>query len=350
MTGLLKSTYRVKVATSGMRALAIAEAQEPLDLILLDVMMPEMDGYEVCRRLKASPRTADIPIIFLTARAEVEDEQLGLALGAVDYITKPISPPIVQARVRTHLLLKSARDFLQDKNAYLEQEVARRMKEIMAVQDATITCMGALCEARDNETGNHIRRTQHYMRLLAEHLRAHPKFAATLTDEAIELIYKSAPLHDIGKVGIPDQILFKPGKLSEEEFETMKEHVRIGRDAIVAAERSMELPSSFLRFAREIAFLHHEKWNGKGYLQGLRGEEIPISARLMAVADVYDALVTRRVYKPAFSHERAAGIILGESGQHFDPDVVAAFGEVAGRFREVARAYADAADDPAPAR
>jgi putative two-component system response regulator len=232
MTGLLKDEYRTKVANNGERALKVAATLPHPDLILLDIMMPGMDGYEVCQRLKADPATAEIPVIFLTAKTEVEDEQKGFDVGCVDYVTKPISPPIVLARVKTHLLLKSARDFLKDQNAYLEAEVERRTKEVQVVQDTTIMAMGSLAETRDNETGNHIRRTQHYVRVLADKLKVNPAFAKELDEHTIELLFKSAPLHDIGKVGIPDGILLKPGKLTPEEFEIMKTHTTLGRDAI----------------------------------------------------------------------------------------------------------------------
>ena len=203
LSTLLKDRYKVRAANNGERALAIAAGQPRPDLVLLDIMMPGMDGYEVCERLKIDPHTADIPVIFLTAKVQVEDEEFGLRLGAVDYITKPISPPIVLARVETHLTLKRARQFLQDRNAYLEAEVWRRSREVMAIQEVTIMAMASLAETRDNATGNHIRRTQHYVRALAQHLRHHPRFAAALNDETIELLFKSAPLHDIGKVGFP---------------------------------------------------------------------------------------------------------------------------------------------------
>ncbi len=315
MTGVLKDAYKTKVANSGERALSIASTHPLPDLILLDIMMPGIDGYEVCRRLKGEPLTADIPIIFLTAKTEVEDEQKGFDVGCVDYITKPISPPIVLARVKTHLLLKSARDFLKDQNAFLEEEVARRTREVQVIQDVTIMAMCSLAETRDNETGNHIRRTQHYMRVLAETLRSNLKYAQVLDEATIELLYKSAPLHDIGKVGIPDRILLKPGKLTPEEFEIMKTHTTLGRNAILAAERMLQSPSSFLRYAREIAYSHQENWDGSGYPEGLVGPLIPLSARLMAVADVYDALISERVYKPAFPHEKAIQIIREGRGQ-----------------------------------
>jgi len=341
MNGLLREDYRTKVANSGARALALAVADPKPDLVLLDIMMPEMDGYEVCRRLKADVATRDIPVIFLTAKVEVEDEQMGFDVGAVDYITKPISPPIVLARVKTQLSLKAAADFLRDKNAYLETEVQKRTREVQVVQDVTIMAMASLAETRDNETGNHIRRTQNYVRTLAQKLRDHPRFRAQLDDDTIELLYKSAPLHDIGKVGIPDAILLKPGKLTPEEFEVMKTHTTLGRDAILAAERLINAPSTFLRLAREIAHFHQEKWDGSGYPEGLAGEAIPVSARLMAVADVYDALIARRVYKPPFPHDEAVQIIRAGRDQHFDPDMVDAFVAVQGEFRAIAERYAD---------
>ena len=341
LSTLLKDRYKVRAANNGERALAIAASQPRPDLILLDIMMPGMDGYEVCERLKIDPHTADIPVIFLTAKVQVEDEEFGLRLGAVDYITKPISPPIVLARVETHLTLKRARQFLQDRNAYLEAEVWRRSREVMAIQEVTIMAMASLAETRDNATGNHIRRTQHYVRALAQHLRHHPRFAAALNDETIELLFKSAPLHDIGKVGIPDRILLKPGRLTPDEFEIMKTHAALGRDAIAAAERYLDTPDSFLRFAREIAYSHQEKWDGSGYPEGLWGEQIPMSARLMAVADVYDALISRRIYKPALPHERAVAMIREGRDQHFDPDIVDAFLECAEQFRTIAARFAD---------
>ena len=345
MNSLLKETYQTKVANNGERALKLAATEPIPDLILLDIMMPGIDGYEVCRRLKADPVTAGIPVIFLTAMTQVEDEQKGFDAGGADYITKPISLPVVEARVRTHLQNKIARDLLSDQNAFLESEVSKRVREIATIQDVTIMAMASLAETRDNETGAHIRRTQNYVRALAQELRAHPRFAAYLTDDVIDLVYKSAPLHDIGKVGIPDAILLKPGKLTPEEFEIMKTHTTLGRDAIAYAEKRLDAPDSFLRFAREIAYSHQEKWDGSGYPEGLAGDDIPVSARLMALADVYDALISKRVYKPPFSHEKAVGIIIEGKGSHFDPDMVDAFVRIAEQFREIAEKFADGLDE-----
>lgn len=280
-------------------------------------------------------------MIFLTARSDPDDERMGLALGAVDYITKPISPPILLARVNTHLALKATADFLRDKSAYLEREVALRTLEVQAIQDVTIMAMTSLAETRDNETGNHIRRTQLYVKALAERLRNHPRFEAVLNERMIELLYKSAPLHDIGKIGIPDSILLKPGKLTVEEFEVMKTHTTLGRKAIEDAERRLGMRVAFLSVSKEIAYSHQEKWDGSGYPQGLAGDQIPVSAHLMAVADVYDALINKRVYKAAFSHDQACSTIVKGKGTHFDPDMVDAFVSIAEDFRSIALKYPD---------
>lgn len=334
----LKDTYKTIVAKSGKQAIKRCQASPPPDLILLDIVMPEMSGYDVCKHLKSDPDTQHIPIIFITGMRDASAERSGLELGAVDYITKPISPPIVRARVRNHILLVEANRFLHRQNTILEHKVNKRTKELAATQDVAILCLASLAETRDNETGNHIRRTQYYTRILANQLRSHPRFSEYLTAETINLIFKSAPLHDIGKVGIPDTILLKPGRLTEEEFEIMKTHTTLGRDAIQQAETELDRTStSFLRYAKDIAVSHHEKWNGSGYPKGLKGDDIPISGRLMAIADVYDALVSKRVYKPAFPHETAVDIILSDRGKHFDPDITDAFKATADAFFDISR-------------
>ncbi|NVI84117.1 two-component system response regulator [Janthinobacterium sp. BJB401] len=347
MANLLKDSYTVKAANNGEKALRIARDAPPPDLILLDIMMPGMTGHEVAQALQGDPATRDIPIIFLTAMASSEDETHGLELGAADYITKPISPPVVLARVRTQLKVKDAADFLRDKNEYLEQEVQRRTRELGAIQDVTIHAMASLAETRDNETGNHIRRTQHYVKVLAEHLSEHPRFRAFLDPDTIKLLFKSAPLHDIGKIGIPDRILLKPGRFEPEEFEIMKTHTTLGRDAIAHAEQQLGMDVDFLRLAKEIAYSHQEKWDGSGYPEGLAGDAIPISARLMAVADVYDALISRRVYKEGMPHEKAVQIIAEGRGSHFDPDVCDAFLANLPAFQQIAARYADSDQDMA---
>lgn len=341
LCSLLSEKYKNKVATSGPKALKIAQSDPKPDLILLDIMMPGMDGYEVCRQLKADPATAGIPVIFLTAKSQEGDETKGFGLGAVDYITKPIVPPILDARVHTHLTLQKARKFLETQNEILEVQVEQRTRQLAALQDSIIIAMASLAETRDNETGHHIRRTQHYIKELALCLRKQARYQDVLDDKLISILYKTAPLHDIGKVGVPDRILLKPGRLTPEEFDEMKRHTEYGRDTIIAAEKSMDAPESFLLIARDIAYGHHEKWDGSGYPQGLAGHAIPLPARLMAVADVYDALITKRIYKDAMPHEEAAKIIEAGSGTHFDPDVVEAFLEVKDQFSAIASQFCE---------
>lgn len=350
----LSPRYRVRVANSGERALQVANSDPRPDLILLDVMMPEMDGYEVLRRLRATRDTADIPVIFVTALDADNDEERGLALGAVDYVTKPVRPPILLARVRAHLELKQARDVLRDQNTYLESEVSRRMQENELIKDVTLNALALLAEKRDNETGNHLHRTQAYIEALMEQLQDHPDYAAELSPAQQRLIAKAAPLHDIGKVGIPDHILLKAGKLTPEEFEIMKTHAAIGADAIAEAVQRVQSPLNgqslagspseplaFLEVASQIAGHHHEKWNGSGYPAGLAGTAIPLPARLMAIADVFDALTCRRPYKMPFPIDIATRMIIEGRGQHFDPTIVDTFVRLQSRFEEIALRFAD---------
>jgi putative two-component system response regulator len=326
LSSILQPHFNVLAALSGERALQIVTHCPNLDIILLDVLMPVMDGYDVLARLQDNATTSNIPVIFVTGLNSIGDEERCLELGAADYIAKPYRPSIILARVRTHLELKHASDLLVNQNAYLEEEIVRRTREILLIQDVTINALGELAETRDPETGSHIRRTQEYVRILATHLQAHPRFSGFLTDKAIELLVKSAPLHDIGKVGIPDHILLKPGKLTDEEWRIMKTHTLLGAQAIERAVRIVAGQScSFLDFAKQIAHYHHEKWDGGGYPDGKKGEDIPIPARLMALADVFDALITKRVYKLPMPIEQARDIIADGRGRHFDPDVVDAF-------------------------
>ncbi len=341
LCSLLGEQYKNKVATNGAKALKIAMADPQPDLILLDIMMPEMDGYEVCRRLKEDPQTRHIPVIFLTAKTQHGDETKGFELGAVDYITKPIVPPILMARVQTHLALQEARKYLERQNLVLEERIEQRTRQLAALQDAIIIAMASLAETRDNETGHHIRRTQHYIRELAQRLRVFPRFKKEINDAFIAIVYKTAPLHDIGKVGVADKILLKPGRLTPEEFEEMKKHTIFGRDAIIAAEKSLNEPEAFLLTARDIAYSHHEKWDGSGYPLGLAGDAIPLAARLMAIVDVYDALISKRIYKEGMPHAAATEIIVQGKGTHFDPDIVDAFVDVQHRFSEVAAQFSE---------
>ena len=342
---LLQPQYRVLVANTGSRALRVANNAPQPDMVLLDVMMPEMDGYEVITRLKADPATADIPVIFVTALESNFDEEHGLSLGAADYITKPICPAIVLARVKTHLELKMARDWLRNRNTALETEVSLRMAENLLIQEASIRALAHLAEVRDPETGNHLRRTQGYVRCLAIGLQDHPRFAEFLTPHNIQMLFKSAPLHDIGKVGIPDHILLKPGKLTASEWTIMKSHSFLGYFAISQAERELERPIDFLSVAKDIAHHHHEKWDGSGYPDGLAGDDIPIAARLMALADVFDAIISPRAYKPPMPFEDALAFICDNRGSHFDPDVVDAFLGLQDEFQAIAKRYADTEED-----
>lgn len=330
LANALADDYSIRFALNGRSALSIAR-QEDIDLILLDIMMPEMDGYQVCRELKRHSDTREIPVIFVTAMSEISDEAEGFAAGAVDYLTKPIRTAIVKVRVSVHLTLHRQKKVL-------ENLVAERTREVLQTRDATIYGLAGLAETRDNETGQHIKRTQKYVEMLARYLYTNSEYSNQLNENIIDLMAKSAPLHDIGKVGIPDHILLKPGKLSDSEFDIMKKHVCIGKETIERAEQAIDgsVTSSFLASAREIAYSHHEKWNGRGYPQGLAGLEIPLSGRIMALCDVYDALVSRRVYKPPFSHKKAVKMILCEKGQHFDPVIVSAFEILNRQFLEIA--------------
>lgn len=338
---LLCPEYRVLAATSGEGGLRVANNLPTPDLILLDVMMPEMDGYQVLARLKESRTTRDIPVMFLTALADSTDEERGLELGAVDYITKPIKPLVVLARVRSQIEAKRARDWMKSQNAILEAEVAHRMNQNDLTQRLSIRALAHLAETRDPETGNHILRTQSYVERMAMGLQGHPRFASILDKHYIDLLALSAPLHDIGKVGIPDNILLKPGKLTPQEWEIMKTHSVLGSEAIERAERDIEEPLAFLSVAKEIARWHHEKWDGSGYPDGLEGDRIPVSARLMAVADVFDALISARVYKPALPYAEARDIITAGRGRHFDPDIVDAFLQGFDDFVAIAERYKD---------
>ncbi len=336
LVGILKAEYKVKAALNGNVAIKIAQSDHPPDLILLDIMMPEMNGYQVAETLKSDPDTRNIPIIFVTAMNELEDEKKGLELGAVDYLIKPVSPPLVKARVRNHVELKMHRDRLEDL-------ILERTRELELTREVTIYSLAALAETRDNETGGHIIRTQKYVEILARTLQKNPKFAAVLNENTVRLLYKSAPLHDIGKVGVPDAILLKPGKLTDQEFTIMKKHTDYSKETILKAEAAMEerQVSAFLQIAREIGYSHHEKWDGSGYPLGIKSYDIPLSGRIMAVADVYDALISQRIYKPPFTHAKAKEIMLNDSGSHFDPDVVNAFMDQQEAFRLVALEFAD---------
>ena len=355
LEAMLQEDYEVRTFPDGTDVQLYLKQGGRADIFLLDIVMPHLDGFSLCRQIKANATTRELPVIFITALDSPDVEARGLALGAVDFIHKPFSMPGIKARLRTHLQLAATSRQLREQNENLEALVAQRTREYMeqtrellqrkqqviSGQEATIRAFCSLAEARDNETGNHIRRTQNYVRILGLELQDHPDFRRHLDDQVVTLLYKSAPLHDIGKVGIPDRILLKPGKLTPEEFEIMKTHTTLGRDAIVAAETETTQNNPFFRYAKEIAYSHQEKWDGSGYPEGLVGNTIPLSARLMAVADVYDALISERVYKAAFSHETAVEIIRDGRGSHFDPDMVDAFLSLSEEFRRIAQQFAD---------
>ncbi len=304
LDGVLNQDYEIKAAINGERALEIAHSKAPPDLILLDVMMPGIDGYEVCRRLKADIATRKIPVIFITAMGEIEDETKGFEVGAVDYITKPISPPIVKERVKTHLAL-------YDQNRELEQKVKERTSELNSTRLEIIQRLGVASEYKDEETGLHIVRMSNYTQLIAR--------AAGMGEDETELLLNAAPMHDVGKIGIPDSILLKPGKLNADEWEIMKTHTTIGAE--ILGKDTSELLST----ARLITITHHEKWNGAGYPKGLSAEEIHKYGRIVAIADVFDALTSKRPYKEALPFEKAVDEIKRSSGTHFDPSYADAF-------------------------
>ena len=335
----LGDDYELSVTMDGQTALENI-AKTPPDIILLDIIMPGMSGYEVCSQLKNNRDTADIPVIFLTGMTDIDSKTKGFELGAVDYIVKPFEILEVKARVHTHLALRLARMELALQNEILEEKVLERTKELTLTQETTIDAMACLAEYRDPETGGHIKRTKNYVRILAEKLRSNPKYSDVLNDTVIDLLYRSAPLHDIGKIGIRDEVLLKQGILTTEEFEEMRAHTIIGHNAIYMSSLKLG-ENSFLKYAMEFSRCHQEKWDGSGYPDGLAGDEIPLSGRIMALADVYDALISKRSYKPPYTHEKAVAIILEGEGKHFDPELVDAFIELQEEFRQIALKYAD---------
>ena len=326
-----KDDCSILTATNGQDAIKLSLQDPQPDLILLDVMMPGMSGYEVCKILKDNDETKDIPVIFVTAVNEKEGELEGLSLGAVDYITKPINLDLVRVRVFNHLELKEYRDDLKEL-------VHKRTQQLQLAKEATVEAMGIVAESRDSETGGHIQRTKNYMYILANKLSEHPKYKETLTKSMIDLLSNSAPLHDIGKIAIPDEILLKPGKLEEDEFEIMKEHAIIGETTIADVQKRLG-ESDFLNTAKEIAGSHHEKWDGSGYPRKLSGDDIPLSGRLMALADVYDALISKRSYKLPFTHEKVLEIITNDKAKHFDPDIVDVFLELHEEFLKISMEF-----------
>jgi len=322
----LDEEYDVSVAMDGESALELV-AEEPPDIILLDIMMPGMDGYEVCERLKADDKTKKIPIIFITAKTEVVDETKGFELGAADYIVKPISPPVVKARVQTHLALFDQNRVLEEKVVERTAEIRTLNTEIEDTQKEVVFTMGAIGETRSKETGNHVKRVAEYSRVFALHYG--------LDEEEAELIKMASPMHDIGKVGIPDSILNKPARFTPEEFELMQTHSELGYDMLRYSSRPI------LKAAATLAYEHHEKWNGKGYPQGIKGEEIHLYGRITAVADVFDALGSDRCYKEAWDDEKIFNLFKEEKGEQFDPKLVDIFFDHLDTFLTIRSEYKD---------
>ena len=327
MKEILSDDYRVQVATNGRLAIKIAMSATPPDLILLDVMMPGMDGHEVCKLLKEHEQTRTIPVLFVTAKSEVEDETKGFTLGAADYLVKPVSPPVVLARVKTHLAMHDQHKLLADQVAMRTAQLQIRNLEMKETHIEVIRQLGRAAEYRDNETGMHVMRMSHYTRLLALN------FGLSLP-EADQLLHAS-PLHDLGKIGIPDHILLKPGKLTKEEFETIKTHPAMGYHII--GKQSAEI----LNLGALIAYTHHEKWNGQGYPRKLAGEAIPLQGRLVAIGDVFDALTSARPYKKGWPVEDALALIAEEAGQHFDPRLATIFVGLKTEIVEIMERYQD---------
>ena len=325
VTNVLNENYIVKAATSGERGLVIAQQSPKPDLILLDVVMPQMNGFEVCKRLKESPLTCTIPVIFLTAKSEDEDEQLGLDIGAVDYITKPISPAIVRARV-------SAQISAYNQSRLLMQQVKEKTAQIAANQLEITKSLARAAEFKDNETGMHVVRMSHYSYLLSKAIGANNEWS--------DLLFEAAPMHDIGKIGTPDSILLKPGRLDEREWEEMQKHVAHGVEILG------DYDSPLLNLAREVVVGHHEKWDGSGYPNGLAGERIPLSARIVAIADVFDALTSERPYKAAWSVEKASQLLVEQAGHHFDPNLVPIFLELMPQIIKIMARYSDEESAP----
>ena len=329
LSGMLREKgHRVRPVPSGKLALKAVE-HEPPDLILLDITMPEMDGFEVCRRLKKDTRFQEIPIIFISALTETLDKVKAFSSGGVDYVTKPFQFDEVEARVETHLKLHRYQ-------SRLEELVKEQVKEISDSQVSTIFALSKLSESRDKATGKHLERVQIYCRLLAEKLSGQEHYNSVIADTFIHNIFNASPLHDIGKVAIPDHVLLKPGKLAAEEFEIMKTHSLIGA-ATMEAVNEIYRNNAFISMGISIARAHHERWDGTGYPNGLKEEEIPLAARIMAIADVYDALRSKRCYKGAFSREQSSEIIKEGNGTQFDPSLVKAFLEMEESFDRIGR-------------
>lgn len=331
--------YTLLLAYDGMEAIEIVKNNQNIDIIILDLNMPKMNGFEVLQTLQKSKAYRDITTLILTNYDECENEIKGLDLGAVDYIRKPLNMESLRKRIDVHISLRKARKYMEEQNLILEEKVKTRTRELVLTRDVTIHALIGLLEVRNIESSNHTKRTQWMIKILCEHLKTKTKYAQILDDEYITELFQTAPLHDIGKVGIPDKILLKPGRLDSEEFEIMKKHTTYGVEALTH-ELNPANTVSFIQTAIDIVGTHHEKFDGTGYPHGLKAEKIPLCGRLMAIIDVYDALTSKRVYKPAFAHEQALEIILSEKGKHFDPSLVNAFIEIEKDIQQIRSKYA----------
>jgi putative two-component system response regulator len=329
---VLSEKFTVATAPSAGKMFSLLESNSPA-MILLDIDMPEMSGYEAIKILKSRPETRDIPVIFLTAKTESGDELEGLSLGAIDYITKPFQPALLLKRIDVHLLVEAQRKELQYFNKNLQKMVEEKTQNVLNLQDAMLKTIAELVECRDDITGGHIERTQKGIKILLETLEESGVYLEETRGWDMKLLLQSCQLHDVGKISISDNILKKPGKLSDEEFGEMKKHTVFGEQVIEKIE-TMAKENDFLDYAKIFAASHHEKWDGSGYPRGLKGNEIPLLGRIMAIADVYDALTSIRPYKKAFTHEEAVQIIIEGSGTQFDPALVELFVRSSGRFRQ----------------
>ncbi|MCL2888869.1 MAG: response regulator [Eggerthellaceae bacterium] len=329
----LQDMYTVITIPSGEKLFSSLEKLRP-DLILLDIDMPGMSGYDVIKQMKSSPKTADIPVIFLTGKNEDADELLGLSLGAVDYITKPFSQPLLLKRVELHLLLQSQKDELRAYNTNLLEMVDERTNDILALQNAIIVWVAEVIEFRDSETGQHVERVQRYLEVLLEAMKKNDAFASEVATWDINAFLKSALLHDVGKIKIRDDILLKNGRLTDEELVKMKMHSLYGKNLLESLQEKVP-NQTFLEYAQELAYHHHEKWDGTGYPDQLKGEEIPLQSRMMAIADVYDALISERPYKKAFTHDESVQIIAEGRGTQFDPILTDLFVKLSEDIKEV---------------
>lgn len=356
LSSILDSKYRVLAVRSGVDALKLLTGSVLPDIIIMDILMPDMDGFETLKAINRITYPEKVPLIFVTTHENETDEEYGFKLGAVDYLYKPVKPAVLMARIETHLEIKESRDLLKSQNQRLEREVQKQVRKNLLLQEVSLTSLVGLAETRDTDTGNHILRTRYYVEAIALQLLQSPIYSKTLSHRRIQLMAKSAQLHDIGKIGIPDSILLKPGKLTDKEFDVMKTHSVIGGDALASAlsgalerirfeeaERNEEA-FEFLETARTIATYHHEKWDGTGYPEGLKGEAIPLEARIMAIADVFDALTTRRTYKEAFSFEKSVNIMQESAGTHFDPDLLEAFFREEDRVKQICSKLADSVE------